>query len=167
MKCRTLIAGLVSCAFVIGCDEQNAPTETLAPDFVVAGSSGCYTVKFTDDLVAAAPTVLLGQLGGDLEGTTQWVADAGSIKFAGNTMHVKGIVTYNITGGIVPELVDESFTATGDWVNVWAPPGEPTVNNEGTLRALDGVAKANVTFHGHTVLASATSFLKFQGVICT
>jgi hypothetical protein len=159
---------LVSCAFVIGCDEQTAPTEALAPEFVVAGESGCYTVKYTDDLVAT-PAGLRGVLGGDLQGTTVWAGDPSTpIKLAGVSVHVDGFVTYNITGGIIPELKDESFTVTARWLNVLAPPVNPPLvfKNEGNYKALDGVAKANLKFHGETVAGSGISHLEVTGVIC-
>lgn len=167
MQYRLLTAVLVSCAFVIGCDQQNAPTEPLSPEFVVAGESGCYTVKFTNDLVWTPPVGYIGQLGGDLEGTmTDWFQDPNYWTINRGTMKVDGSTsTFNITGGIIPELMDQSFSVAWDFQNLANADPDNWVNL-GRVRAIDGVAKANLTWRGYTPKGSVTSFLEFQGVMC-
>lgn len=168
MKYQRLTAVLISCAVVIGCEEQAAPTEALSPEFVVAGESGCYTVKFTDDMVWT-PSVggYLGQLAGDLEGTmTEWDQGQMAVKIVGGTIKVDEITsTFNITGGIIPELEGQSFAVAWDFQNLFKADPENYINL-GKVRAIDGVAKANLTFRGYTPMDGLWSYIDFQGVIC-
>lgn len=164
-SCCALTAVFLVAALVVGCDEQSAPTEGVTPSLGEAGSSGCYTVEFTDHIDNVSGS---SQLTGDLEGSTETVWDPSvPTKLVGVTYRSTNIRTYEITGGIIPQLVGQSFMTELVLKNMFPPDNDPTViSNIGTERALEGVNKANLTLHGQTSLVTLLSELNYRGVIC-
>ncbi len=170
MTCRTFFSTLVFFGLLVGCSEQDMPTEAKKPIFGEAGSSGCYTVKYKDDpvFVGVFPegAVYVGTLAGDLGGTSYMVFQPSSFRFTGVTMKAEGVFTYTITGGIISELVGQSFTVAEENLNLFVPDNDPNVIiNKGKARAIDGVEKANLTYRGETEIGGA-SHLEYNGVIC-
>lgn len=167
MKYRIPSVVLVA-ALIISCSEaQKDPTEVVTPNF--DGASGCYTPKFS---VVGAPTsipwIFEGQVTGDLEGSATWVFDLGSITFTGNTVSNSGTWHFTITGGIIPGLgaFDTEFHNRNQLVDNPATPGT-VFENHGSLRALDGVSKANLTYQGtFWAVPSPHGVWDFLGVIC-
>jgi hypothetical protein len=165
-RCALTAVFLVA-ALVVGCDEQSAPTEGITPSLGEAGNSGCYTVEFTDHIDNASGS---SHLTGDLVGSTVTSVDPSEF-FAfltGYVYHQQGIVrTYEITGGLIPELVGQSFTTDLTFKNVFPPDNDPSVTSAiGTEREREGVDKANLTLHGRTSLVTLLSELDYRGVIC-
>jgi hypothetical protein len=170
MTCRTFFSTLVFFGLLVGCSEQDMPTEAKKPIFGEAGSSGCYTVKFTDHAVfggfSPEGPFYEGTLAGDLVGTSYMVFQPSSFRFSGVTQKAEAVFTYTITGGIISELVGQSFTVAEENINLYVPADQDLIINVGKARAIDGVEKANLTWRGYTPKGSGTSFLEYDGVIC-
>jgi hypothetical protein len=163
MRTITLTIGLLGLILLSSCDRENvtAPVSDLA----LAGNSGCSTVKFTTVLTPTGPVSFSGVLTGDLEGTVDQVFDEfGS--FTGVTIQVAADATWHITGGIIPELIGETFVTRLTNRNVFLP-GTSLTKNIGSLRAQSGVERANLTYIGQTQLTTSETTLNFVGVICT
>jgi hypothetical protein len=162
MKLLTANLALVSLLFIAGCSDQSSPTAPTS-ELAVGGSSGCYTVKFTTKLTQVRGVVFTGTVTGDLQGTVDVVFD----EFhpgTGATILVAANATWHITGGIVPELIGETFVTRLTNRNV-AQPG-PVTKNIGWLDVISGVAKANLHYKGRTSNFTGEPTLDFRGVIC-
>jgi hypothetical protein len=163
MRSLTLTLGLLGLALLSGCTDREDPT---APGSAsLAGTSACRTVKFSTVLTAIDPVTFTGVVTGDLEGTVDLVFDEFS-SFRGVTNRVAADATWHITGGTIPELIGETFVTRLTNRNVLLP-GTSLVKNIGSLRALSGVQKADLTYVGETSLETGESVLNFVGVICT
>ena len=146
MKYRVLSVALA--AFVaIGCSEnQRGPTEAFTPTF--DGASGCYSVKFNIKIVPSGMSGSQGQITGDLEGSVITAFDPASLRFVGATLMNGGTYHWSITGGVVPGLGE--FDTQFDNINILVdrPGSRFGSEHNGKHRALDGVARANLTYHG-------------------
>jgi hypothetical protein len=83
----------------------------------------------------------------------------------GVTNRVAADATWQITGGIVPELIGETFVTRLTNRNVRVA-GSTRIQNIGSLRAISGVEKANLTYLGQTSLETGETILDFVGVVC-
>ena len=175
-----LFIPLVMC--LAGCADQAAQAPT-APTAVLSSvpaasagvqsssaaaktSAGCYAVKF--QMIAEDPDVSDFHLSGDLVGTSEPTFDS-DMKFAGVTIANHGTAVWTITGGVIPGLT--TFQTTFDNRNILSDrPGSPgdVFENIGTHRAISGVAKANLTYHGSLIYQPPVTLLshQYQGVIC-
>lgn len=162
MRLLMLGTGLLGLISVIGCSDQTSPTGAE----LASASSGCYTVKFSTALTPITDIVYTGTVTGDLQGTVDLVFDEFH-SFTGVTNQVAADATWHITGGVIPELVGETFVTRLTNRNILFP-GTSLVQNIGSLRAISGVEKANVTYTGHTSLDTnpQETTLNFVGVIC-
>jgi hypothetical protein len=165
MKDPSRLAALVACILLPGCADQSAITEPLAPKSVVAGNSGCNTVRFAAFLTPVDGLHYTGQLTGDLVGTADVLFDEIG-PFTGATIHVAANATWSISGGSVPELIGQEFLTRLENRNIFLP-GTDRAMNVGSLRAIAGVAKSNVTYVGETSLTTGEANLEFNGVICS
>jgi hypothetical protein len=163
MRPLTLTLGLLGLALLSGCTDRENPTAPAAES--LAANSVCRVVKFSTALTAIDPVTFTGVVTGDLEGTVDIAFDEFS-SFRGVTNRVAADATWHITGGAIPELIGETFVTRLTNRNVFLP-GTSLVQNIGSLRALSGVEKANLTYVGQTSLETGESVLDFVGVICT
>jgi hypothetical protein len=165
MKVLTLNIGLLGLIAVLGCSDQTSPAAA-ASDLAVADGAACYSVKFTTDLTPVTDVDITGTVTGDLQGTVDMSFDEFS-SFRGVTNRVAADAVWHITGGIIPELVGETFVTRLTNRNVLLP-GTSLVKNIGSLRVISGVEKANVTYTGQTALDTdpQETILNFVGVIC-
>jgi hypothetical protein len=162
MKLPTANLTFASLLLIIGCSDQSGPTAPTT-ELAVGGSSGCYTVKFLTMLTHVSGLVFTGPVTGDLQGTVDVVFN----EFhpgTGATNLVAADATWHITGGIVPELIGETFVTRFTNRNV-AQPG-PVTKNIGSLDVISGVEKANVHYVGETSGFTGEPTLNFTGVIC-
>jgi hypothetical protein len=166
MKSLMVNIGLLGLVSVLGCGDQTSPTAP-GSELAAAASSDCHSVKFTTLFTAVSDFVYTGTVTGDLQGTADLVADEVH-SFHGITLLVGADVTWHITGGIIPELTGETFVTRLTQHNIFLP-GTSLVKNIGSLRAISGVERANVTFSGLTILGTDPQQAKidFVGVICT
>ncbi|HUQ84153.1 MAG TPA: hypothetical protein VM076_23585 [Gemmatimonadaceae bacterium] len=135
------------------------------------GQSGCQSVAFTSAISGTFP-LFTGTMAGDLEGTLQVLQDPSSI-VAPNDIYarVDGTIDFRVTGGSVPDLIGRSFRTSSISSNRFAPDSDPTLGEiGGRVRAVDGVSKANLTFHGFVDVTDGTPpfevHLSWHGVIC-
>jgi hypothetical protein len=168
MNIRLPVA-LLSLGLILGCGSDTA-LDPLGPEpqlGVVAGQSGCYTVVVESHGLGVFPA-FSANITGDLVGTTNVLFDPANLRFDGITIKNGGVVTWNIEGGIVPELVGKTFRTSTTPMNIVTSNGNKIV---GRIRAMDGFpAKANLTFDG-TFNAENTPppfavDLVYRGVIC-
>lgn len=110
---------------------------------------------------------MAGVLSGDLVGIT--VGSPPLTDFvAGKSRHLSGGTrSWNITGGIVPELVDSSFMTEFDLVLTGDP---PVLWANETNRASEGVERAHLTVQGTVDVSSfpptLVADLEYRGTIC-
>lgn len=166
----TLTAGFVS--VLIGCGDTTAPQPQPIDQTAVGLSSNqsglrCYGVQGDLDETLTLGSGVAGVLSGDLVGTS--VGSPPLTDFvAGKSSHLSGgSRTWIITGGIVPELVNSSFTTefdlvlTGDVPILWA---------KETNRASEDVERANVTVQGTVDVSNfpptLVADLEYRGTIC-
>ena len=162
MTSRLILSAFASCVVLSGCSDRPAVlTQPLRAQFSVAGASGCYTVALT---TVISDVTFAGSITGDLEGTIHVVFDQVS-PFTGVTNTSAANVTWTISGGIIPELVGKTFTTRLENRNVLMP-GSGVAKNIGTLRAISGVATANLNYTGETPLPPVETRLNYHGVIC-
>jgi hypothetical protein len=167
---RKLIAPLVLLGLAIGCT-ADAPTgaDGFAPNFGVAGKSGCYTVTINQHQTVTSPSSSVGLLTGDVEATTSAVLDEATFTAHGVAYGSRGLDTWIVTGGIIPELIGDEISFSFRSLLLWPPDNEPWVARlNANARAVDGVSKGNYTGHG---TFDATVFppeidAVLHGVIC-
>lgn len=131
--------------------------------------AGCYDVKLN---VVGAPTavpwIFEYQITGDLEGSATAEFDLVPPRVTGATNTLTGTMHWTITGGIIPGLgqFETEFQHRNHVIDTANSP--PTVfENQGKLRALSGVEKANLHYKGtYWALPSPHGAWKFWGVIC-
>jgi hypothetical protein len=160
---------------IVGC-ATDMPTgvPTISPPAAAnraAGSLGCQSVVFTSEISGTFPS-FSGTMAGDLEGTLQILQDPSTI-VAPNDIYarVDGTFEFQVSGGTIPALVGQSFRAATTGWNRFAPDVDPTLGEVGgRAREIEGVRKANLTFHGFVdVTDGAPPFevrLSWHGVIC-
>ncbi len=168
---RVLLIPLLFTGVAVGCS-GDAPTSAdgATPNFGAAGNSGCYTVVIDFAASGAFPS-FSGATTGDVEGTFDVLFDVGSTVFHGVVIGNEGVVTWNVTGGIIPELVGQTFRTTTSALTLTQPDNDPLIwEITGKDRALDGVAKANLTYNGTFDIRDLTPpfevDLDYRGVIC-
>jgi len=165
---RTLFRCISGFMVLSACSPDRAvePAARVPVARLSASTSSCYTVSFNVQLVPTASD-FSGPVTGDLVGTVSLVFN-GDIKFTGNTLSNSGTASWTITGGVVPTPLN--FTTTFDNRNLFSDrPGSPATlfENIGTHRALTGVAKANLNYHGtFTIVPSELANHDYRGVIC-
>lgn len=129
--------------------------------------SGCYAVAFELVFTPISAFAFEGTVTGDLEGTVTIQFDPSSVKFAGATISNSGTATWSITRGL---LGPADFTTSFDNRNLAAErPGSPAgvFENIGQHRALEGVRRANLNYHGvFAVEPTPAGKHEFRGVIC-
>lgn len=164
-----LLTGLV---FAVACSrEASTGPDVPDPTLQQAGNSGCYTVNFTvnytEVMDPSRPFTFEGVVSGDLEGSAELIFDT-AVRSTRSTFTALGVVTYEITGGLITELVGQSFQTRLRTLNVFPDDGDPLVaRNNVVERALSGVSKANLTIHGLTDIPSPqTPDWIYHGVIC-
>ena len=161
----SLLLPVVLLASCTDSGDVTAPSDKAgAPQFAVAGNSGCYTVKFTTLFTQSDQLHVSGVVSGDLEGTA-FVEATDIGRFTGVTLTVGGTIDWSITGGIIPELIGETFLTRLENRNIFLP-GTSLVQNVGSLRSISGVEKANLTYIGETSLETNEARFEFNGVIC-
>ena len=165
MKYRIPTIALTA-ALVVACSEnQRDPTEMLTPD--LSAASGCYTVKFNQvGGPTSVPWIFEGQITGDLEGSATWEFDPTvPPRVTGVTNTLSGVMHWDITGGIVPELgqFDTEFQHRNHVIDTRNSPAT-VYENLGTHRALNGVEIANLHYKG-TFVAHHGDW-DYHGVIC-
>jgi hypothetical protein len=165
MKSLLLNIGFLGLTLVVGCSDQTSPAVPES-ELALAGS-GCYTVKFSTPLTPVSDIVFTGILTGELQGTVELVFDEFH-SLTGVTNQVAADATWHITGGVIPELIGETFVTRLTNRNIRLP-GTSLVKNLGSLRVISGVEKANLTYTGQTTLDTdpQQTILNFVGVICT
>lgn len=170
---RTLSGLVIVPLLAIACG-GDLPTDTRTPEpsFAVAGESGCYTVKVTASHKGNFP-VFPGTNEGDLVGTSVVIFDfPPPTQQTGETWNLIGEATFDVTGGIIPELVGKSFTVSLESRNVFNQEDLFAKIANLKTRAISGVQKANLTGQGETQFPDPADGFKqqvdswFNGVIC-
>lgn len=166
---RTALGATLAIVMLCGCtDSVQAPTDPTsgAPEFVVAGNSGCYTVEFSTALSPTAFPTFTGPVTGDLQGTIELTFDLPFV-INGKKAYGSGPVIWNITGGIVPG-VPFTFRTVTSALTLFLNDNDPLLlETHGTEKALDGVRKANFNSHGVTDISGPqVTVLDYRGVIC-
>ena len=157
---------------LVGCDAGVAvpgpAAERGSTAMTSARASDCYTPKFTVTLVPINDFTFDGAVSGDLEGEVLVQFDPNSVGFAGKTISNAGIAHWDITGGVVPGLGAFQTTFNNRNILVDRPGSPPTrIENTGGHRALDGVAKANLTYRGaFSAVPTPQAHHDYNGVIC-
>jgi hypothetical protein len=110
-----------------------------------------------------------GDVSGDLEGSTTFAFDPGSLAFHGATLHNSGTADWTITNGLGSAPL--SFKTAFDNMNHFVDrPGSPEtlIENIGRHRALSGISQANLEYIGsfNVALPVPAAELDFHGVIC-
>ena len=162
----TLFLGV---ALLSSCGSQES--SAVAPDFAVAGHSGCYTVQFRVLATLASsiePVTFSGEVTGDIEGAVIIEFDGSSITYAGATNSNSGTATWTITGGVVQAPL--AFTTAFENRNLFVDrPGSPATlfENLGRHRAASGVEMASLTYQGtFTLVPAPLADHTYRGVIC-
>jgi hypothetical protein len=167
---------VIAVALVSACDAgvPVAPQEPPEADLLAlasATSSGrCYGVQF--DLLFTGPVFAGVLVGGDLEGTVD-IELLGFTDATGRTNTATFKNTWHITGGVIHELIGESFVTEIANRNLnQIPPSTPFGTAVGTHRVVSGVERANLTYTpGEAKMVSEDPFifenlLHHRGVIC-
>ena len=147
---------------------ENGTAETMGP--ALDGSSGCYSVRFESEAEGLFP-FFAGTISGDLSGTTLVEFDPSAVVLNGVRQIVAGTTTWDITGGVVSELVGQSFVTSTVANTLFLSDNDPAILEiTGRDRAESGVDKANFTFAGEfDARDGAPPFevvLQYNGVIC-
>lgn len=160
----------IGCIFAIaGCDFAEPTTPIMQTDAGLQSNQNgrCYGVQGDLEETLILGSGSEGALSGDLVGTTTGTPPLIDL-IAGKSQHLSdGTRTWNITGGIVPELINSSFTTEFDLVLT----GDPPIfwANE-TNRASEGVERANVTIQGTVDVSefppTLVADLEYNGVVC-
>jgi hypothetical protein len=164
---KKLCIPVVLLAFVVACSgDVPTGTDELAPDFAVAGASGCVTPHFATALTFVGPGTFSGPITGDLEGTATFVFTPGSDTFNRVTHKNSGTAYWEITGGVLGAVTFETAFENKN-LNQVTPPSPFTVwENIGSHRATDGFRMANLTYTGTFSLTSLSGVFDHQGVLC-
>jgi len=158
-------------ALALGCNSEPTNIAQDTANFGVAGNSGCYTVNITSHAMGVFPS-FFGTTAGDIEATINTAFDAGASVAHGVVIGNEGRTTWNVTGGIIPELIGEVFeTESKSNLTILQPDNDPFVFRlNGAGQASSGVSKANLTFHGSFDLGDFVPpfdvDLVWHGVIC-
>lgn len=169
---------VVAAAVAAACDAV-APTAAptgdvaLSPDQAQAQASACHGVRFdmwfSPHDLEADPPEYTATFSGDLEGTADILLLGPGTPFTGVTNTAIFQFIWNVTGGVVPELIGESFVTHADNRNLVFAHRFPRV--AGTHRVESGVSRANLTYQGEVIEVTWDPFwfqtlLHHNGVIC-
>jgi hypothetical protein len=149
---------------------QEHPDADLPALASVSSSGSCYGVQF--DLLFTGPVFGGVLVGGDLEGTVD-IELLGFTDATGRTNTAIFRNTWHITGGVIPEIIGDSFITEMANRNLnQIPPSTPFGTAVGTHRVVSGVERANLTYTpGEAKMVSEDPFifenlLHHRGVIC-
>ena len=161
---RPTLTSLVSIALAVGCN-VDAPTDTgsPAPNFVVAGNSGCHAVSGKIVQSGAFPN-FQGTISGDIEGTVVTTIDPASASFPGIALLVRGDQTWEVTGGTVGGLT----TVHLELNSTQRAAQPPLLGLKTTARVIDGAESGNLTYHGFVDVSGFPILVDvdYHGVIC-
>ena len=167
MSARVRLVGtIVLVVFAYACSGPTPTAPEMAPAPVSGafvgseGASGCRTVKFN-----VSGFFPIFSVTGDLEGTTALLF-AGDLKFTGNTIANGGIAHWTITSSVLGPM---TFETAFDNRNIMTDrPGSSGTffENTGKHRALAGVDKAKLTYHGTFDELIPAADHDYHGVIC-
>lgn len=165
MKHTTLPLLLVG--LVAGCNEDSPNDPYLvSPSFATAGSSGCYTVSGEIAQTGVSPS-FSGTISGDIEGDVATQLDPAGAGSAGQVRFSRGLQTWEVTGGNVPELVGRTVRLTVETEIVFAQP--PVGRNNTRARVIEGAGSGNLTYHGALNASPPPPFavrVEYHGIIC-
>lgn len=158
-------AVLLVLASTVACETNTvtAPPES-APEFAVAGRSGCYVVQGAISERGVFPN-FTGTISGDLEGTTTTQLSF-DVAFTGAAIHNPGERTLLITGGNVPELFTRTLHQSLGSVTISEASSQIRINERTQVDG--GVRRGTLTTHG-TLDLTVDPWeveLEYQGVIC-
>lgn len=127
-----------------------------------ADDAECYAVSGEIDQVIASGSP--GTISGDIEGMITVVAGFPVVSHGAVLMRPVE-QTWEISGGIVGDLIGKTLVFEVDFVGINAKPGLLSINN--TARVVEGAQKGNLTQHGWTEMSLPfINHLDYYGVIC-
>ncbi len=140
---------VLACALALACsDSPTAVTErgALTPSFDAHGNSGCYKAEFYQ--FWDYTTFTAWPMTGDLEGVHTGGVCGGRI--TGAVFHEPCTEMWDITGGMIPELIGKTLSFENEIVYTFGAPGQvPYQRLNGRSRIFDGDVKiGNATVHG-------------------
>lgn len=161
-------------SLLLACDGPTAPEAVArAPHAMsMAANAGpaCYPVMFrTSSWYGQPPFDVEGTIAGDLEGTIGVDFDLTTLRPAGKTAAIAGMIHFTVTGGVLPVAFPLVFTGEFVQLNVnndsRVSPG--TVSEQSTrIRATSGIRAANLTMHGSFDASVGIAYHTHRGVIC-
>jgi len=165
---RTPLAAALAIVLAFGCTDQPLSTSPDAtalrpPDAALSINPGCYAVKGRILQSGFFPN-FSGTISGDIQGNVVTQLDPSSVTFAGNTQHLSGQQTWDVTGGTVNGLTNVTLAFDGITTFVQAP----RFGNNATVRVVAGAAKGNLTYHGVIDVSGfpVVTDVQYNGVIC-
>jgi len=158
---KKLLIPLVCVGLAVGCGDVPTGTDELAPNFGVAGKSGCYTVSGVLEFVGSPPATISG----DVEANAEIVIST--------PVHVGGVVwsrygkqTWKITGGIVTPLIGKTVVWEYEFLSIWPIGQFPVGTTKSTARLVEGAQRGSFTAHGTYNAFTAQARQEYHGVIC-
>jgi hypothetical protein len=158
------VVHLVVISLTLACASETLTSPDGLPSArAVAGSSSCYTVSGTIQQTGL-PGSFSGSITGDVVGTvttvTQGTASHGAVNFG------MAQQTWEVTGGIIEELIGTTVQLELRTMTVNAQPGAPQLNNSADI--IEGATKGNLTYHGSLDVSSIpfAATVEYSGVIC-
>lgn len=170
---RTKRMYLVAAALTVAaCQESAGPAEPVQPvkQANLQVSEACYSPRFhvTSTLVLppTLPFTWVGVVSGDLVGTAVQVFDVEPVVLNPYNIVAMQTVSWDITDGVIPELVGRQFQTRGRFHSVPTPDHDSAALNQSHEQALAGIRLADLTAHGRTDGFPPVSQLDYQGLIC-
>jgi hypothetical protein len=109
-------------------------------------------------------TSFIGTITGDIEGAITAVGGFPMV-WHGPVLMRPVEQTWEISGGIIEELIGETLVFDVNFTGIYAKPGLLSINN--TARIVEGAQKGNLTQHGWTETSYPyINHLDYHGVIC-
>jgi hypothetical protein len=162
---RFIIPALL--AGVAGCGGDHPTAENVpAPTYAMAGQSGCYAVSGLIEQSGLFP-LFAGSISGDIEGTVATVLDPAAGGTSGRVSFSSGEQTWEVTGGVVSELIGGSVRLVLRTEIVFAQP--PVGRNNTSATVVEGAASGNLTYQGTLAVIPPPPFdaeVEYRGVIC-
>ena len=93
--------------------------------------------------------------------------DPASLVTSGSVSFVSGEQTWEVTGGIVSELIGRTVRLALEGRTVFAQP--PVARNNSTAKVIEGADSGNLTLHGTLAAIPPPPFdtqAEYKGVIC-
>ena len=158
-----LALGAVACGEV-GTEPGAAAQDQARVASASAQASACHAVQLTTHTSGNFP-FFAGTLSGDLEGTVQ--VQLGFDGINGIVFNVPGAETWEITGGVIPELVGWTVTSEFDTVQPFPSGQAPNSIIAGRSVITSGAERGQLTFHGALTPGVPSQVdLEYHGVIC-